>query len=268
MLSGGTSQHLPGVPTVSHALHPGPYHKANAQLREQLPHYNVDVNVHTRWDHVFLWFMAVIIWAVYIGIRLYYLVSGKTAAFAAQNTSVAYSYVVLMGEGALGLLGFYGQQNFWKQDVRFSAMDSETLKHISQDTTMNAVRQTVHVLITTYTEPAVTVKECVVRCLVSPEPIYMEKHIYVCDDGHAKSEGPRKRAMVEELRVLGVFDCPSAMFLVLNQSSSTIPTYLAVFTTLFNIMECTVSRCCSTIPCCKGYVALQDTQTCSMSVIV
>ena len=188
---------------MSHPLDPGPYHKANAQLREQLPHYNVDVSVHTRWDHVFLWCMAVVICFVYLGVRLYYLVSGKTAEFNSQNTSVPYSYVVLVGELALGCLGFYGQQCFWKQDVRFSAMDSETLKHISQDTTMNGVRETVHVLITTYTEPAVTVKECVVRCLVAPEPIYMEKHIYVCDDGHAKSEGPKKRAMVEDLRVLG-----------------------------------------------------------------
>lgn len=209
LLSGGTSQHLPGVPTVSHALDPGPYHKANALLREQLPHYNVDVTVNTRYDHVMLWIMAVLVWFVYIVVRLYYLTSGTTAREfggpgGGQNTSVPYSYIVLVGEVALGLLGFYGQQCFWKQDVRFSAMDSETLKHISQDTSMNGVRQTVHVLITTYTEPAHTVKECVVRCLVSPEPIYMEKHIYVCDDGHAKSEGPRKRAMVEELRVLGM----------------------------------------------------------------
>ena len=65
--------------------------------------------------------------------------------------------------------------------------------------------QTVHVLIATYTEPAVTVRECVLRLLVAPEPIYMEKMIYVCDDGHAKSEGPKKKAMVEELRILGGF---------------------------------------------------------------
>jgi hypothetical protein len=204
LLSGGTSQHLPGVPTISHRLDPGPYHKANAQLREQLPHYNTHVTVTTRYDHVFLWTMAVVIWAVYISVRLYYLLSGKTRTeFSAQNTSVPYSYVVLCGEFALGILGFYGQQTFWKQEVTFSAMDSETLKHISSDVTANGVRQTVHVLVTTYTEPAVTVKECVVRCLVAPEPIYMEKHIYVCDDGHSKSEGPKKRAMVEELRVLG-----------------------------------------------------------------
>ena len=67
------------------------------------------------------------------------------------------------------------------------------------------MKQTVHVLIATYTEPAVTVRECVLRCIVAPEPIYMEKMIYVCDDGHSKSEGPKKRAMVEELRILGMY---------------------------------------------------------------
>ena len=62
-----------------------------------------------------------------------------------------------------------------------------------------------HVLITTFTEPAETVKECVLRLIVAPEPVYMEKKIYVCDDGHSKSEGPKKRAMVDELRILGQF---------------------------------------------------------------
>ena len=65
------------------------------------------------------------------------------------------------------------------------------------------MKETVHVLITTYTGPAETVRECVLRLIVAPEPVYMEKQIYVCDDGHAKSEGPKKRAMIEELRILG-----------------------------------------------------------------
>jgi hypothetical protein len=98
------------------------------------------------------------------------------------------------------------------QALRFSyachvcAVSSIAVLHTQacmQDVYKNGIRQTVHVLVTTYTEPAETVRECVIRCLVAPEPVYMEKHIYVCDDGHAKSEGPKKRAMVEELRVLG-----------------------------------------------------------------
>jgi hypothetical protein len=34
--------------------------------------------------------------------------------------------------------------------------------------------------------------------------MYMAKYIYLCDDGHAKADGPKKRAMVEELRILGM----------------------------------------------------------------
>lgn len=74
-----------------------------------------------------------------------------------------------------------------------------------QEVKTRGMRETVHVLIATYNEPAVTVRECVLRLLVAPEPIYMEKIIYVCDDGHAKAEGPKKKSMVEELRVLGAF---------------------------------------------------------------
>jgi hypothetical protein len=75
---------------------------------------------------------------------------------------------------------------------------------VMQAVKQKGMSQTVHVLIATYTEPAVTVRECVLRLLVAPEPIYMEKMIYICDDGHAKSEGPKKKAMVEELRILGL----------------------------------------------------------------
>ena len=47
------------------------------------------------------------------------------------------------------------------------------------------------------------VRECVLRLLCAPEPAYMEKYIYVCDDGHAKPQGPQKRAAVGALRALG-----------------------------------------------------------------
>jgi hypothetical protein len=127
----GCSRSLPGLPTVSHPLNPGPYHKANAQLRKQLPHYNVAVKVTTRWDHIFLWLTAVLVFLVYFGVRLYYLVSGKTAQFEAQNTSVVYSYVVLAGETACCILGFYGHQLFWKQGTNFTAMEKATVAKVT-----------------------------------------------------------------------------------------------------------------------------------------
>ena len=60
-----------------------------------------------------------------------------------------------------------------------------------------------HCLIATYDEPADMVRECVLRLLVAPEPVYMEKLIYVCDDGSAKEEGKAKRDFVRHLRALG-----------------------------------------------------------------
>jgi hypothetical protein len=65
------------------------------------------------------------------------------------------------------------------------------------------VTQTVHVCVTTYGESAEMIRECVIRLLAAPEPLDMEKYIYVCDDGHAKPEGPKKQVVVEELRALG-----------------------------------------------------------------
>lgn len=41
------SKELPGVPTVSGLLDPGPYHEANAMLRRQLDHYNVRIQLRT-----------------------------------------------------------------------------------------------------------------------------------------------------------------------------------------------------------------------------
>ena len=73
-----------------------------------------------------------------------------------------------------------------------------------QDVHVHGVAQTLHVLITTYSESADMVRECILRLLVAPEPIYMEKDIYVCDDGHALRQGPLKRDMVEQLRILGM----------------------------------------------------------------
>ena len=65
------------------------------------------------------------------------------------------------------------------------------------------MRQTLHVIVTTYTEPLAMVRECVTRLLVAPDPIYCEKTVYVCDDGHADPGGPEKLEMVRHLHRLG-----------------------------------------------------------------
>ena len=83
------------------------------------------------------------------------------------------------------------------------ALGADTFLHVLQRCAEHGVEQTVHCLIATYNEGPELVKECVLRLLVAPEPIYMEKLIYICDDGSAKEEGKAKRAMVEDLRSLG-----------------------------------------------------------------
>ena len=65
------------------------------------------------------------------------------------------------------------------------------------------VRQTVHTLVTVLNEPEDMVRECVGRLLAAPEPAPMQQYIWVCDDGHDRSDGPRKRAVVADLRALG-----------------------------------------------------------------
>ena len=80
---------------------------------------------------------------------------------------------------------------------------SQIIAHCLQETAEEGACQTVHVLVATYTEPADLVKECVLRLLVAPEPLYMRKVIYVCDDGWAGEEGALKRKMVAHLNMLG-----------------------------------------------------------------
>jgi hypothetical protein len=79
-----------------------------------------------------------------------------------------------------------------------------------QDTADNGVAQTVHCLVATYTEPAELVRECVLRLLVAPEPLWMEKIVYVCDDGYHTAEGAKKRMMVQHLNMLGAPPCTTS----------------------------------------------------------
>ena len=116
------ADHRHGHPTGSTPHDPGPYHRANALLRDKLPHYTVAVATHTAWAHIVLTVLAAAAFAAYLGVRLWYLTSGRTAALGRQDTSVAYSWVVWAAELALGFLGFYGHQTYWKQTTRHTAL--------------------------------------------------------------------------------------------------------------------------------------------------
>ena len=108
----GVSRHLANTPTGSHPQEPGPYHKANALLRHQLPHYNVDVTVRTRWDHIALWMLAVVIWFVYIAVRVMYLIRGRTGPLSTTVVSRERMHIQVPSDGGiLSLLGqFFGYQ--------------------------------------------------------------------------------------------------------------------------------------------------------------
>jgi hypothetical protein len=125
-------RHFRGHPTVSHALEPGPYHKANSRLRVQFPHYTVKVNIKTRWDHILVTVIAFVIFAAYIGLRVYYLATGRAEEFHLQNISILYSWVVLGAEIVLGLLLFYSKQLFWKQELVYTVMDDEELGKLTE----------------------------------------------------------------------------------------------------------------------------------------
>lgn len=121
-----------GMPTLSQAIEPGPYHKANARLRKQLPHYRARVNIRTRWDHVLMTALTFCTFIAYVGMRVWYLVTGKAEDFRIQNISLKYSWVVLAAEVVLGLLLFYSNQLFWKQELVFTIMDEEEVQQMTQ----------------------------------------------------------------------------------------------------------------------------------------
>jgi hypothetical protein len=122
----GDSYALAEHPTGSRLLTAqGPYHGANARLRRMLPSYDVTVRVSTSWVHVILTALTAIVFVGYLGVRAWYLSSGKTGALKRQDTNVPYSWVVLAAEVGLGFLGFYGHQLYWRQVVTHMEMSEE-----------------------------------------------------------------------------------------------------------------------------------------------
>lgn len=57
----------------------------------------------------------------YLGVRLFYLVSGRSHRFAVDDgdVSIAYSWMVLVADSCMSAMGLYLHQKFWKQNVRF-----------------------------------------------------------------------------------------------------------------------------------------------------
>jgi hypothetical protein len=129
-------------PTGSHPLAPGPYHKANSRLRELLPQYNASVSVKTSWLHIFLTILALLTFAWYIGVRLWYLTSGKIADFKIQKVNIPYTWVVLAAELAATGLGFFGHPLYWKQHVKYTKLSDEELDDLVRVCTLLDMRRT------------------------------------------------------------------------------------------------------------------------------
>ena len=114
-----------GVETASRLGDPGPYHEANAALREMLPHYRVDIKSRQDWLLVAVLATGYGSLGLYAGLRMAYLITGRTANLPGSNISVPYSWVALAAEMLLALVGFYSRVLTKKQHVLFEAAAPE-----------------------------------------------------------------------------------------------------------------------------------------------
>lgn len=126
------NRRVPGQPTASHELEPGPFHRANAALRRQMPLCTARTHVATRWDRVAVFTLAAAALVAYLAERLFYLASGRSGGFqSGQGVSVGLSWAVLVAEALAGAAGLYGGQLFWKQMVEFEAVEEEDVEDMA-----------------------------------------------------------------------------------------------------------------------------------------
>lgn len=125
------NRRVPGQPTASHELEPGPFHRANAALRRQLPLCNARVHVTARWDHIAVFAAAAVAFGAYAGVRFVDLVFGRGAGFSGQDVSAALSWVALVADVLGGLAGLYARPLFWKQTVEYTPVVEEDVEDMA-----------------------------------------------------------------------------------------------------------------------------------------
>eukprot|EP00892_Ulva_mutabilis_P001282 jgi/Ulvmu1/11154/UM071_0038.1 len=202
--STSVNRRTPGQPTGSHELEPGPFHRTNAALRRQLPHLTFTVHTPLCWGHIAARTAALLCFWLYAALRLVYLATGRSAAIEGQDVSVAYSWVMLVAEGAAVLAELFDRHHLcWRQELVYSSVAEDDVEDMATEALAAGAAQTVHVLIAACGRPADIVRECVLRLLVAPEPVYMEKVLHVCCGRGGGDEARRVAAMVEQLRALG-----------------------------------------------------------------
>ena len=125
---------LPGL--VQAILHRFPIHllsrvhaeHACSVSRNVMLQARVAVNVH--WDHVSLWALTVASVLMYVGTRLYYLISGKSATLSGGSVNIPFTWMSIVADAALAILGIYLHQNFWKQTVKFTPIPDVEIQEI------------------------------------------------------------------------------------------------------------------------------------------
>ena len=102
----------------------GPYAAATALLRTVLPHYNVTIWSRVNWKLVCVLALGFVGLGVYVGVRIWYLVSGRSAALnvATGNVSIWYSWLALVAELVMALVGMYSRLLTKRQTVKFAAV--------------------------------------------------------------------------------------------------------------------------------------------------
>lgn len=90
----------------------------------------MSVNVH--WDHVSLWFLTIASVIMYVGTRLYYLISGKSATLSGGDVNIPFSWMTIVADAGLAVLGIYLHQNFWKQTVQFTPLNDLAIQKMNK----------------------------------------------------------------------------------------------------------------------------------------
>ena len=75
---------------------------------------------------VFISVLSFLALLLYAGVRVFYIVDGRVGE--QENTSVAYSWVVLAAEVAIAGLGFYCRMLTRRSDLRFRELGPEELR--------------------------------------------------------------------------------------------------------------------------------------------
>jgi hypothetical protein len=87
------------------------------------------VKIKFRWDNVFVWLLTLCTVVAYVGVRVYYLGTGKSTKMQ-SGVNIPYSWMALLAEGSLASLCIYLHQNFWKQTVDFTEIPSPAMDKI------------------------------------------------------------------------------------------------------------------------------------------